>query len=160
LRTFVSNLDGTGRFSFIIEDLAVSDTVDNVADPGWTPDGRLVVTARNGFYLSGADLARLTPVGPTDLANPSAPVVAPDSRTLYFAQERGATGTSLATWALDLETGALRLVATSVIDVFPTAVSPDGRYLAVSDGSPFSVPGIGAFRRRYLVIVPPGAQPL
>jgi dipeptidyl aminopeptidase/acylaminoacyl peptidase len=163
-RTYVSNVDGTERFSFDVTAPDVLTTATpNAAVPAWLPDGRLLVTAASGFLLSDPALERLTRVGPTTLANPDHPVVSPDGRTVLFDQERGAAGpasTSRAVWALDLTTGAVRPLVRSLIDVYAAGISPDGQYLVLRDSAPFSAPGVGAFRRWYLLIVPFPAAPI
>lgn len=159
-RTYVSNVDGTDRFFFdITEPDVLTTATPSAAVPAWLPDGRLLVTAPSGFLLSDPALERLTPVGPTTLANPDRPVVSPDGRTVVFDQQRGASAsgspsTFRAVWAMDLASGEVRQLVRSLIDVYAAGISPDGRYLVLRDSAPFSAPGVGAFRRWYLLIVP------
>ncbi len=161
-RTYVANLDGTGRFYFdITEPDVVTTSTPSAGVPAWLPDGRLLVTAPSGFLLSDPALERLARVGPATLANPDHPVVTPDGRTVVFDQERGASATNPAStfravWAMDLASGNVRQLVRALIDVYAAGISPDGRYLVLRDSAPFASPGVGAFRRWYLLIVPFG----
>jgi Tol biopolymer transport system component len=136
-----------------VRTLPVADTVGDLRDPAWAPDGRrlAVVAASARGEPSGGRLwlveratGRATPLtGPTHQT--LAPAFAPDGRRLAFFAPDSAERIQL--WVMGVDSaGATPVRLTAQADVTPTRVrwTRDGRWLLyTADGRLWKVPATG-----------------
>jgi WD40-like Beta Propeller Repeat len=130
---------------------------ENLGDPEWLPDGRLIAVnvyqnrERGGLYATEAPLSEgnqmptdVFRIGPETLDNAEEPVVTPDGKTIMVG-----LGVLQNIYAIDIQTKAVKKITTNGIQQFKPAVSNDGKTLfyiqdccPVSASAPASLPTI------------------
>lgn len=136
----------------------LTDDLQDIAQPEWSPDGRLIAfqSYRDGVFglwtirPDGSGLRRLTE-GPYDHREPR---FSPDGRRIAFSSDR--TGT-YGVHALDLESGAVTSLADTAQEEYEPAWSPDGSRVAfVVANTRIDVVEVATGARNTAVTVPAG----
>lgn len=126
--------------TFVIEpllgaDVSPPDKTFVNAGAVWSPAGELYVLSEEGLHRVDRVTGAGTLMHPVKLANPRAPMMSPDGRTIYFDQDFGNPHNSGTIWSMDVASGVLtrRSMRSGMGSQYSPTLSPDGEWLLLQE---------------------------